>query len=217
MLLTNADLDHTLGILSLREQDGLNIHATHAVRETVDECPGVTAILGAFGGVTWHEPPEKDFQPLGDLEGSLQYRAVALPGKPPKFSRKISSAGTHSVAYEVVDRKTGGRLVIAPDVAEVNEELRKALQKADAVLFDGTFWSADELGQVKKKAASAAEMGHVTMADGSLALLGGLAAARKIYIHINNTNPMLSPGSRERAAVEAAGVTVGFDGLEFEL
>jgi pyrroloquinoline quinone biosynthesis protein B len=121
------------------------------------------------------------------------------------------------VAYEVIDGRTGGRLLVAPDVAEVTDGLRTALLESDAVLFDGTFWSGDELVRVKERAPLAAEMGHVTIRDTSLALLGGLRAARKIYIHINNTNPVLAPGSTERAAVEAAGITVGFDGLEFEL
>ena len=85
------------------------------------------------------------------------------------------------------------------------------------MLFDGTFWSGDELRRVKANGRTAAEMGHVTIKDVSLALLGQLPARRKIYIHINNTNPVLSPGSPERAAVEAAGIVVGYDGLEFDL
>ena len=220
VLLTNADLDHTLGILSLREGVGLNIYATKAVREAADRCPGVTAVMDAFGGVTWREPSEDALEPLSGADGvksSLSCKAIRLPGKPPKFAEEICPEGRHSVAYQLVDRRTGGRLLVAPDVAGLNEALETAMLESDAVLFDGTFWSGDELAQVKKEAASAAEMGHVTMKDCSLALLGRLPAARKIYIHINNTNPVLAPGSRERAAVEAAGIVVGFDGLEFEL
>ncbi len=220
VLLTNADLDHTLGLLILREGGRLNVHATRAVRETVDRCLGVTTILDAFCGVAWHEPPEGSFAALrgaDGLESCLHYRAVGLPGNPPRFAKANGSGGRHSVAYQLVDRRTGGRLLVAPDVAGLNDELRTALLDSDAVLFDGTFWSGDELAQVKDRAPSAAEMGHVTIKDVSLALLGGLPAARKIYIHLNNTNPVLAPGSRERAAVEAAGIAVGFDGLEFEL
>ncbi len=219
VLLTNADLDHTLGLVSLREGGRLRIHATRAVREAVDICPGVTTIMDAFGSVAWEEPPEK-LMALRGAEGgesSVQFRAIGLPGKPPKFAKEIDPAGRHSVAYQLVDARTGGRLLVAPDVAGLNEALQTAMLESDAVLFDGTFWSGDELAQVKDQAASAAEMGHVTIKDCSLALLGGLTAARKIYMHINNTNPVLSPGSPERAAVEAAGIVVGFDGLEFEL
>jgi pyrroloquinoline quinone biosynthesis protein B len=220
VLLTNADLDHTLGLLSLREGGRLKIYATKAVREAVDVCPGVTAIMEAFGGVTWEEPPEDALGALrgaNGVESSVRFRAIRLPGKPPKFAKGIAPSGGHSVAYQLVDARTGGKLLVAPDVAGLNEALQTAMVESDAVLFDGTFWSSDELAQVKDRAASAAEMGHVTIKDCSLALLGGLSAARKIYIHINNTNPVLSPGSPERAAVEAAGIVVGFDGLEFEL
>jgi pyrroloquinoline quinone biosynthesis protein B len=220
ILLTNADLDHTLGLVSLREGGQLNIYATKAVREAADLCPGVTAITQAFGGVTWQEPPE--IKPVAlraadRAESSVSFRAIGLPGKPPKFAKEIAPNGRHSVAYHLVDRRTGGRLLMAPDVAGLNDALQAAMHDSDAVLFDGTFWSGDELARVKERAGSAAEMGHVTIKDCSLGLLGALAGRRRVYIHINNTNPVLTPGSRERAAVEAAGITVGFDGLEFEL
>jgi pyrroloquinoline quinone biosynthesis protein B len=219
VLLTNADLDHTLGLVSLREGGKLNIYATRAVREAVDICPGVTAIMETFGRVTWSEPADKltALRGADGTESSVHFRAIDLPGKAPKFAQEIGSNGRHSVAYQLVDRRTGGRLLIAPDVAGINDGLRTALSDSDAVLFDGTFWSADELGRVKDGASSADEMGHMTIKDGSLALLKSLTAARKIYIHINNTNPILAPGSPERAAVEAAGIVAGFDGMEFEL
>jgi pyrroloquinoline quinone biosynthesis protein B len=219
VLLTNADLDHTLGLLSLREGGKIRIYGTKAIREAVDLCPGVTTIMDAFGGVDWEEPTDT-FTALRGVEGNaslVRFRAIGLPGKPPKFAEGTGPGGRHSVAYQLVDARTGGRLLVAPDVAGLNEALQTAMVESDAVLFDGTFWSGDELAQVKDRAASAAEMGHVTIKDCSLALLGGLPAARKIYLHINNTNPVLTPGSRERTAVEAAGITVGFDGLEFEL
>jgi pyrroloquinoline quinone biosynthesis protein B len=108
-------------------------------------------------------------------------------------------------------------LLVAPDVACCNGALADAINQADAVLFDGTFWSDDELSDFKAQARTAVEMGHVTIKDQSLSLLTKCPAGRKIYVHINNTNPILSPGSPERAAVAAAGILVGYDGLEFEL
>jgi pyrroloquinoline quinone biosynthesis protein B len=121
------------------------------------------------------------------------------------------------VAYQFLDRRTGGRLLVAPDVGGLNDGLLEALASSDGVLFDGTFWSGGELQGVKSNAPEAVEMGHVTIKDCSLGLLGQVAAGRKIYIHINNTNPVLAPDSPERAAVESTGVVVGSDGLEFEL
>jgi pyrroloquinoline quinone biosynthesis protein B len=106
---------------------------------------------------------------------------------------------------------------VAPDVAANPPVLNEALQEAGAVLFDGTFWSAEELRKFRPDAPRAEEMGHLPIHDGSLPLLQGLKAARKIYLHINNTNPILQPDSPERAAVEKAGIEVGSDGLEFDL
>jgi pyrroloquinoline quinone biosynthesis protein B len=220
VLLTNADLDHVLGLLLLREGGRLNVHATNAVRNTLSEHLGLDSIMDAFCGMDWHEPPQSDFAPLIGCKGekgSLVYRAIALPGGPPAFARGSSPSGTHSTAYFFMDRKTGGRLLVAPDVAACNEALAAAALEADAILFDGTFWSGDELSHVKANSRTAAEMGHLTVKDDSLDLLRKLPAKRKIYIHINNTNPVLSPDSPERAAVAAAGLEVGYDGLEFEL
>ncbi len=220
VVLTNADLDHVAGLLSLREGGRLRVHATKAVRNTLDRCLGLTAIMEAFCGIDWIEPPTADFAPLpGCKEGraSLVYRAVELPGRPPVFARGKTPDGIHNAAYCIVDTKTGGRLLLAPDVAGWNDALTGAMAASDAILFDGTFWSGDELRRFKPAASTAAEMGHLTIKDHSLARLGGLPARRKIYIHVNNTNPVLSPGSAERTAVEAAGIVVGYDGLEFEI
>jgi pyrroloquinoline quinone biosynthesis protein B len=220
VLLTNADLDHVLGLLTLREGGRLHVHASKAVRETLDGFLGLTVMLDAFCGVGWHEPPEADFAPLFGTDGgqsSLVYRAVGLPGGPPVFARGKRPTGVHGVAYQFMDRKTGGSLLVAPDVAGCNAALTAAMQESDAVLFDGTFWSGDELSHVKAQAPTATEMGHLTIKDHTLALLRNLPAAHKIYIHINNTNPVLSPGSPEQAAVATAGIVVGYDGLEFEI
>ncbi len=220
MLLTNSDLDHLLGLFSLREGGGLNIYASKAVRDTAASSLGLETVLNTFCGSSWHEPPTKDFEPLvpnSEDGSSLLYRAIALPGTPPPFAKNSAPAGMHSLAYQFLDQRSGGRLVVAPDVAQVNPGLLEALENSDAVLFDGTFWSANELSVVKPNAQKAADMGHVTIQDGSLNLLAKLTAPRKVYIHINNTNPILAPDAPERAEVEAAGITVGSDGLEFEL
>jgi pyrroloquinoline quinone biosynthesis protein B len=121
------------------------------------------------------------------------------------------------VAYQFMDERTGGRLLVAPDIGALNDQLLEALSSSDAVLCDGTFWSGDELSQVKPLAPKAGEMGHITIGDCSLKLLARLPAQHKIYIHINNTNPILAINSPERIAVESAGIMVGTDGFEFEL
>jgi pyrroloquinoline quinone biosynthesis protein B len=217
VLLTNSDLDHLLGVFSLREAGSMDIYASAAVHSTAESSLSLETVLNSFGNSRWHEPPE-DFAPLSRDSGAtgLSYRAIALPGTPPPFAKR-APAGVHSLAYQFQDPVTGGRLLVAPDVAEVTQELQQALESSQGVLLDGTFWSADELAGVRPNAPKAFEMGHVTIKDVSLALLAKLPARQKIYIHINNTNPILAPGSPERTAVETAGIAVGWDGLEFEL
>jgi len=218
VLLTNADLDHLLGLFSLREGNPLQVFAPAAVRHTAAQYLGLPAILDTFCGASWREP-SAELSPLSQPKAGkpVLVRAIPLPGNPPPFARPVVSGGIHSVAYQFLDPATGGRLLVAPDVARLNRDLEEALRSSDAVLFDGTFWASDELAQIKPGASTAEQMGHVTISDCSLDLLRKLPARHKIYIHINNTNPILSPGSTERAAVDAAGIMVGYDGCEFEL
>lgn len=215
VFLTNADLDHVLGLFSLREGTRFQIYATGAVRRVLEATLGMESVLGCFCGSQWEEPAVGQF---AALEGSdLMYRAIELSGNAPPFARGPQEAQGQSVAYEFRDGNTGKNLVVAPDVAGVNEGLLGALKTADAVLFDGTFWSSDELAAVRPGAKQAADMGHLTIRDSSLELLRSLRASKKIYLHINNTNPILGPGSKERKAVEGAGLEVGEDGMEFRL
>ena len=100
---------------------------------------------------------------------------------------------------------TDGTLLVAPDVFEITQNLENALRTADAILFDGTFWSEDELGGVKTSARKASAMGHLPIKNGSLDMLAQSSARHRIYLHINNTNPVLLPGSAERQAVENSG------------
>jgi pyrroloquinoline quinone biosynthesis protein B len=220
VLITNADLDHVLGLFSLREGDRLSVCATAAVRATLTKSLGIETVLNSFCGLTWREPPIKNFEPL-DLDSSVvtgvRFRAIELPGGPPRFGPGEPLNSVHSVAYIFESSRTNRRLLVAPDVGGVNPALRMALESADAVLFDGTFWSKDELRSIRPGAPEANQMGHVTIKDCSLDLLAGMRAQKKIYIHINNTNPILMPDSPERVALEAAGLTVGWDGLEFEI
>lgn len=219
VFLTNADLDHLLGLFALREGERFQVFATEAVQSTMAKCLGLRNILDSFCGASWSEPPS-DFSPVSPAEQSgtgLQFRAIRLTGSPPPFARNLISGDAHSIAYQFLDPATGGRLLVAPDVAALNAELKLAISDSTAVLFDGTFWSKDELTQVKPEARTADQMGHLTISDCTLELLRKSPARHKIFLHINNTNPILSPGSAERAAVEAAGIVVGFDGLEFEV
>jgi pyrroloquinoline quinone biosynthesis protein B len=218
VLLTNADLDHILGLVLMREGGRLQVHAPAGVREALVGGLNFDALADAFSGADWHLPPEGHFQPLvlrEDGTSGLNYRVHPLSSDPPRYAR--SAGGTQSVAYEIHDPRTGGRLMVAPDVASISSAFLEAMQEADAIVFDGTFWSSTELREFRRNARTSEQMGHLPISTGSLDILRTLPARHKIYVHINNTNPVWRPNSLERKDVEQAGVQIGYDGLAFEL
>jgi pyrroloquinoline quinone biosynthesis protein B len=87
------------------------------------------------------------------------------------------------------------------------------------LLFDGTFWSDDELIRIQGSGQTALQMGHVAVsgAEGSLQQLAAVKRPRKIYMHINNTNPMLNEAAPEYRQVRDAGWEIAEDGCRFEL
>lgn len=203
----------------LREGQPLQLHATAKVRDYLSGPLAFAPLLKAFCGVVWHDVPFKQWEPLVLRDGKsngLSYRAISLPSPPPVFSAVDASSEEQTLAFLFRDDQTNGVLLVAPDVFEVTDELAVAIRDSDAVLFDGTFWSEDELGGVKARARQSSAMGHLPIGSGSLDILSHSSARQRIYLHINNTNPILMPGP-ERQAVEKAGLVVGEDGMEFEL
>ena len=196
VLLTNADIDHALGLLLLRQQEMPLV--VHAADETRTALAWLDNMLARFCGIEWRKLGT-DFQSLG---GPLAFRAIELPS---------------SVAFQFRDDSSGATALFAPSAGKISEELRNAVHVSDVVVFDGTFWSDGELRGVRPGARTAREMNHLPISDGSLDLLHQSPARRKIYTHINNTNPILMPGTRERAQVEQAGIEIARDGLEILL
>ena len=196
VLLTNADIDHALGLLLLRQQEKpLVVYATDETRTALG---WLDRTLKRFRGIEWRTVVPK-FQ---SLDSSLAFRAIELPG---------------SIAFQFRDATSGRTALFAPSVGSFTQQLRDAVHTSDLVIFDGTFWSEEELGRVRPGARSAREMNHLPINDGSFDVLQQSQAHRKIYTHINNTNPILMPGSYERAQVEEAGIEIARDGLEIVL
>ena len=196
ILLTNADLDHALGLLLLREQQMSLV--VYAADETKTALAWMDNVLARFCGINWQKI-SADFR---SLSGNISFRAIELP---------------RSIAFQFRDHTSGAIALVAPIVGELTEELRDAVLASDVVMFDGTFWSNDELAAVRPGARSAREMDHLPISDGSLDFLRQSPSRRKIYTHINNTNPILMPGTREREQVEQAGIEIARDGLEIVL
>ena len=196
VLLTNADIDHALGLLLLRQQEVPLV--IYAATETRAALSWLDRTLERFCGIEWRTI-SSDFQ---RLNGSLAFRAIELP---------------HSIAFQFLDDASGRLALVAPAISQLTPELCKASTDSDVLLFDGTFWSDDELVGVRPRARSSRQMNHLPISGGSLDFLRRCSARRKIYTHINNTNPILMPGSWECAQLEQAGIEIARDGLEIVL
>lgn len=222
VLVTNADLDHTLGLVLMREGEPLVVHASSPVKTVLQNEGALGHILTSFCGVRWVKPP-RQLSPLRNRDGSesgLLYQAIDLVGSPPRFSKKTKGDSVgHSIGFRIVDPPTGGRLVFLPDVAAANAASIESLADCDLLLFDGTFWSENEMSTRGVGNTAAAKMGHwpISGDHGSLSLLARLSAKHKVYIHINNTNPILIETSAEHRRVRKAGVSVGRDGMRFDI
>jgi len=215
VVLTGAEIDQTAGLLNLRERQPFAIYATTETLGALSDNP-MFAVL-ADGIVI------RRTVPLGEtfaLPGGLMAELFTVPGKVPLYLEsgavKTDEETGANVGAEITARDA--RLVFVPGAAAVTPALRERLARADVVLFDGTLFSDEEMIASGTGTKTGRRMGHMPMsgANGSLAALEGLGK-RRIYIHINNTNPVLVDGSPERARVEAAGWEVAADGLEIRL
>jgi pyrroloquinoline quinone biosynthesis protein B len=221
VLLTNADLDHTLGLLLLREGEKLQVHAPANVQRSLTEGISMSPILASFCGVKWIEPSGEP-SPLLLRDGSasgLLCQALPVKGHSPRFVKRSVFQSGHVLGYRISDEKTGGSLVYLPDAAALDEKTVATLRDCDLLLLDGTFWSEHELQECNAGNLAASTMGHIPISgpEGSLGVVAELKTQRKIYVHINNTNPILLQDSPERAAVMAAGCIIGEDGMEFTI
>ena len=196
VLLTNADIDHALGLLLLRQQEKRLV--VYAADETRSALAWLDRTLARFCGIEWRKV-SSDFQ---RLNGNIAFRTIELP---------------KSIAFQFRDEPSGRLALVAPAVGELTRELYEASANSDVIFFDGTFWSDQELVAIRAGARSARQMNHLPISDGSLDFLRQSPARRKIYTHINNTNPILMPGSPERAKLEQAGIEIARDGLEIVL
>jgi pyrroloquinoline quinone biosynthesis protein B len=221
IVLTNGDLDHTLGLLSLRESHPLVVYATGSVWRGFTEGSVLYRTLQRFPGqVTWRPLKVGGEQELAGLDGrasGLCVEAVAVPGKSPVHLEDLTPhTPEDNVGLRIREAATGKRLAYFPAAGGLGPTVLAALADADCVFFDGTFWSSDELAAQGLGTKRAEDMAHLPVGGdgGSLAALGGLRAPRRLYIHVNNTNPLLHDDSPERKTVEAAGWEVARDGLE---
>ena len=216
IVLTNGDLDHCLGLLSLRESHPLRLLTTSSIERGFREGNVLFRTLQRFAGQLAFAPLQ-----LGEpttLHG-LTFEAVPAPGKLPIHLEGRSTPSAEDNIGLLISDGRGRTLGYFPGVSGPSPAIGAALERADVVFFDGTFWSNDELRRQGLSDKLAQDMAHWPIGDerGSLQHLKALPAKRRILIHINNTNPILREHSEEAAQLAAAGVEVAYDGMELEL
>jgi pyrroloquinoline quinone biosynthesis protein B len=214
-VLTDAELDHTAGLLLLREGAPFFVHCTPLVRRWLNRYFPVEQLLANFAGPAWRDLSLD--HPSEIPESSLVVQPFEAERHVPRFVTEDVAADGSVIGLVIQDLKTGGKLLYAPCVGSLNGPLLSLAKEADAVFLDGTFWSNDEPLRFSKR--TSLQMGHVPVSgpQGSLTWLAGLPAVHRVYIHINNTNPMVNDGGPEFRLVKDSGVRVGADGDMFVL
>jgi pyrroloquinoline quinone biosynthesis protein B len=215
VMLTGAEVDQTAGLLCLRERQPFALHATPETLQAVADNP----MFGVLARDLVTRRPVACGESIA-LLGGLEAELFFVPGKVPLYlegdSPELAAESGANVGIEL--RANGARLAYVPGAAAAPPELVERLARADVILFDGTLYTDDEMIRTGTGSKTGRRMGHMPIAGegGSLRALAGLKA-RRIYCHINNTNPILVAGSPERAAVEAAGWEIAADGMEIVL
>jgi pyrroloquinoline quinone biosynthesis protein B len=219
VVLTSADLDHVLGLLLMREFTPVRIYATDTVRSILQANSFFSMLDRLPGQSRWTViEPEVSFS-LGD---GLVCTPIALPNTFPSYvaeEQRTTLDETSATIGLLFETSQGKRVAYLPALASLSPSLKKLLSTCSAVMVDGTFWSDNELQSIQPGTPLATSMGHMPIsgANGSLAAFSDLAAVRRIYTHINNTNPILNEESPERRVVQDAGWEVAWDGLEITI
>jgi len=214
ILLTNADLDHVLGLLVLRESLPYRILSTRWVRDALLQQNAVFRLLEPAWGVLKLDEPV-----FLDRDERVEARIFPVAGKvPTHLGDTVANTPEATVGVRLTDAATGRRAVYVPGARTLEGGTAAELEAAALCFVDGTFFTPDELAASRPGAPDALTMGHVPVSGekGSLARLSALPG-RRFYTHLNNTNPLVDAGSKERRWAEAAGVEIASDGLELEL
>ncbi len=225
-VLTNADVDHVAGLLNLRESQPLRIYATQRVLDVL----AANTIFNVLNpdyvsrkAMHLEEPLELKKADGGDM--NVRVTPFAVPGKVALWLEDESkgdnfgSVEEDTIALEVEDTSTGSRFFYMPACAKMTDAVADRIQGADLIFFDGTLWVDDEMIRDGVGVKTGQRMGHMSVSgpDGTMAALEDLGIRRKIFIHINTTNPILLDDSEERKQVEAAGWEVAYDGMAIEI
>ncbi|SFB12123.1 pyrroloquinoline quinone biosynthesis protein B [Poseidonocella pacifica] len=213
VLLTNGDIDHVAGLLTLREMQPFTVFATEGIHEVLAENPVFSALNAS---VVTRETVR--LEQSVEIAPGLSAALFPVPGKVPLYKEgevvETDLLGDQTVGVHL--SAGGSDAYYIPGCATLNDDLRERLKGAALIFFDGTLWRDDEMVRAGLGQKTGKRMGHMSMSgeDGSIAAFAGMEVGRKVFVHMNNTNPVLRPDSAERAEAEAAGWTIGQDGME---
>lgn len=225
---TNADVDHIGGLINLREGQPFALYGSQRVLDVLDANPVFEVLNRAT--VPRRSVPLEGTVSLCDARGQalgLSVEVFPVPGKVALYLEAAESEsdpnfGTQegdTVGLRLVDEISGASAFYIPNCAAMNESLARRVEGAELVFFDGTLYRDDEMINQGLSHKTGKRMGHISVSggDGAIAAFEALDVRRKVFIHINNSNPILLSDSEERAVVEAAGWDVAWDGMEIVL
>ena len=216
VLVTNGDIDHVAGLLTLREMQPFTLFATAGIHDVLAANP----MFDALNASVVHRTPIALDTPF-DLAPGLTATLFPVPGKVPLYLEgdevKTDLVGEQTVGVKL---SGGGHTAFyIPGCAMLNDDLRTRLKGAELLFFDGTLWRDDEMVRAGLGVKTGKRMGHMSMSgeDGSIRAFSDMSIGKRVFVHMNNTNPVLRPDSTETAEAEAAGWTIGRDGMEITL
>jgi pyrroloquinoline quinone biosynthesis protein B len=220
VLLIDSQIDHTTGMLMLREGKPLDVYCTEMVKQDLTSGFPLFTMLKDFCTVN-HHPIVCDGSAFS-IPGidDIRLYAHALKSKAPPYSpHRNDPHDGDNIGVIVEQISTGKKLYYSPGLGEIEPHVYAAMLDVDCILVDGTFWTDDEMCQQNISHKLAREIGHLPQSGpgGMIEVLNSVPDARKILIHINNTNPILDEDSAERKILDEAGIEVSYDGLEIDL
>jgi len=220
VLLIDSQIDHTTGLLMLREGKPLDIYCTEMVKQDLTTGFPIFNMLSHYCTVNHHPVPIDGSSFTIPAIADLRFYTQALKSKAPPYSpHRHDPHDGDNIGVIIEQISTGKKVFYSPGLGEIEPHVMDAMQAADCILVDGTFWTEDEMVTLGISHKRAREIGHLPQsgAGGMIEVLNGVAKARKILIHINNTNPILDDDSAQRKTLDAANIEVSYDGLEIDL
>lgn len=220
VILMDSQLDHTTGLLTLREGCPMNVWCTEMVYQDLTSGFPVFNMLKHWnGGLQYNEINPKQAFKIDGFE-NLEFLPLIIKSAAPPYSpHRNDPHDGDNIALIIKDHKTQKQLFYAPGLGKIDDQIMQIMQSSDCVMIDGTLWTDDEMQHTGVGTKTGREMGHLYISGegGSLSYLNQLSTPKKVLIHINNTNPILNENSSQFAELKANGVEVAYDGMQIEL